>query len=91
MEICARFGKNRCKYHDIENKGIVWLLFWAKMAIFRAEKSYASSLFFVYQNSGGKFCEPFYVLVVEKTDDQGATMHVWRLVLSSDGEGLTGL
>ncbi len=42
------------------------------------------------QTTGGKFHEPFYVLVVEKTDDDGAMMHVWRLVLASEGEGFAG-
>jgi len=28
--------------------------------------------------------------VVEKTDDNGAMMHVWRLVLASEGDGIVG-
>ena len=38
------------------------------------------------QHHGEGFCEPFYVLVAEKTQRDGAMMHMWRLELCSDGD-----
>lgn len=38
------------------------------------------------QHSGGKFHETFFVIVAEKSENGGAIMHMWRLVLSSDAE-----
>ena len=38
------------------------------------------------QHSGGEgFCEPFYVLVAEKTSREETKMHMWRLELCSEG------
>ena len=38
------------------------------------------------QHHGEGFCEPFYVLVAEKTQRDGTMMHMWRLELCSDGD-----
>lgn len=38
------------------------------------------------QHHGDGFCEPFYVLVAEKTPRDGTMMHMWRLELCSDGD-----
>ena len=41
------------------------------------------------QYTNGSFCEPFYVLLVEKVAD-GAMLHMWRLVLASEAEAEPG-
>ena len=42
-----------------------------------------SAMVDLQNTDGGHFSEPFYILLMEKVA-QGAMMHMWRLVLSSE-------